>query len=209
MTTATTHRDFVPGTTGWSVDDLDDPEIERLWLEGRYEIVEGVLTVIPAAYYDGGMALKRLIKIVENHTVLIGMGDGFSIEVDVVLNRRRLPRIDAVFLSPDEQRRQKAAQAARGKRKSLKYGRILVRPMLVIESLSIGYESHDRETKRAWYAEAGIPNYWLLNAQERSLECLVLDGGEYRTDQSGRADAELRPSTFPGLVIPLKALWAE
>jgi Uma2 family endonuclease len=79
----------------------------------------------------------------------------------------------------------------------------------VIESLSWGHESHDRETKRSWYAEAGIPNYWLLDAQERSLECLVLEGSGYRTDQSGRDAAELRPSAFPGLVISLGTLWAE
>jgi Uma2 family endonuclease len=209
MTTAATHRDFLPGTTGWSVDDLDDPEIERLWLEGRYEIVEGVLTVMPAAYFDGGFALQRLIRIIQNHTASIGMGDAFATEVDVILNKRRMPRVDAVFLTPVDLKKQKAAHAARGKKKTLKYGRILIPPTLLIESVSWGHESHDRETKRDWYAEAGIRNYWLLDAQERSLECLVLDGETYRTDQSGRLNEELRPCAFPGLVIALGTLWAE
>ena len=49
-------RPFLPGTTGWTASDLDDPQIERLWFSGRYEIVEGVLTSMPPAYLAGGSA---------------------------------------------------------------------------------------------------------------------------------------------------------
>jgi Uma2 family endonuclease len=48
-----------------------------------------------------------------------------------------------------------------------------------------------------------------LDAQQRSLECLVLEGADYRVDQSGRNADEIKPSLFPGLVIPLAQLWAE
>ena len=208
MTTVAPHREFIPGTTGWTVDDLDDPEIERLWCQGRYEIVEGVLTMMAAAAYDGGIALKRLIRIVDTYTIANGLGDSLATEVDVILNQRRLPVIDAVYLTPDELRRQKAAHTASGKREDLVYGRIVVRPTLVIESVGLGHEAHDRETKRRWYAEAQVPHYWLLDARQRSLECLVLEGIEYRVDQSGRNDQELAPTLFPGLIIPLGSLWA-
>jgi hypothetical protein len=40
-------RPFLPGTTGWTASDLDDPAIERGWIRGSYEIVEGVLTTMP------------------------------------------------------------------------------------------------------------------------------------------------------------------
>ena len=43
---------FVAGTLGWTADDLDDPRIERLWDQGRYEIVEGVLTQMPPPQLD-------------------------------------------------------------------------------------------------------------------------------------------------------------
>lgn len=52
-----------------------------------------------------------------------------------------------------------------------------------------------------------MPNYWLIDAFNRSLECLVLDGPTYRVDVAGRGDDELRPSLFPGLVIRLGELW--
>jgi hypothetical protein len=42
-------KTFEPGTTGWSIDYLDDPEFEPRWCEGRYEISDGVLTKMPPA----------------------------------------------------------------------------------------------------------------------------------------------------------------
>jgi Uma2 family endonuclease len=209
MTTEVEHREFIPGTTGWTVDDLDDPEIERLWFEGRYEIVEGVLTIMPAAYFDPGSELQELIYILRSHLDTRKTGGRFATEVDMILGPRRLPIVDAVYLSREDQQKQKTADAQTGRRKSLRYGRILVPPTLVIESISLGHEAHDRETKRHWYAEAQIPNYWLLDSQQRSLECLILDGADYRADQSGSNDAELTPSLFPGLTTHLAKLWAE
>jgi Uma2 family endonuclease len=163
---------------------------------------------MPAAMYDGGLALQRLLRLLGNWTEANGLGDGIATEVDLILNQQRLPVVGAVFLTPQEREAQQRAHAALGKRRKLKYGRILVTPTLIIESISEGHEAHDRQTKRRWYAEAGVPNYWLLDAQEKSLECLVLEGADYRVDQSGHDDAELRPNAFPGLVVPLAKLWA-
>ena len=67
----------------------------------------------------------------------------------------------------------------------------------------------DQRTKRRWYAEFGIPNYWVLNSFDHSLQCLTLDGNDYREDAAGRDQQEVRPSLFTNLVIALKELWAE
>ena len=208
MSIEVAHREFIPGTTGWSASDLDDPVIERKWLAGRYEIVEGVLTQMPAAYFDGGGALEEILHLIRMHIDAVNTGGKLAIEVDLVLGDLRVPIVDAVYLSADDRIKQKQANASRGREK-LRYGRILVPPTLVIESISLGHEAHDRVTKRRWYAEAKVPNYWILDALQHSLECLVLEGEDYRVDQSGREAAELRPSMFPGLVIPLARLWVE
>ena len=199
-------RPFAPGTTGWTSHDLDDPEIEREWFKGRYEIVEGVLTLMPPAYLDGGVALSRLLRVVQRHLDASGLEGDFPPEVDLIVARKRVARVDAVFVTPGDLKKQRALNE-QSKRPILKYGRLRIAPTLVIESLSMGHEDHDRETKRAWYAEARVPNYWLLNAFTRSLECLKLVKNEYRRDAWGRDKEELRPSLFPGLIIPLRDLW--
>jgi len=199
-------RKFVPGTIGWTADDLDDPRIERAWLSGCYEIVEGVLTYMAAAHFDGGGALVELITIVKSHLRQQGIGGKFAVEADVVLNQMRVPRVDAVYLSADLLRQQQALNAA-SRRPRGKYGRVRVPPTLAVESVSPGHEAHDRKTKRRWYAEAGVPHYWLVDAFAKSLECLVLEGSAYRTEQLGHGADEVKPSLFPGLVIRLAELW--
>ena len=59
------------------------------------------------------------------------------------------------------------------------------RPELVVEVLSPRSEGRDLVEKRAVYAEAGIPHYWVLDPQEQTFRECVLDPGrgeyvEYR-----------------------------
>jgi Uma2 family endonuclease len=209
MTTLTTSsKRFKVGTIGWTADDLDDPEIERRWERGRYEIVEGVLTRMPAAYFEGAFPLGRLLIRIQRHLDAHGPAGDFAPEVDLILNRRRVAVADLIFMTPEDVRRQREAHARHGRpRPGVRFGRLRVPPTLVIESVSPGHAEHDTETKSRWYAEAGVPNYWLLRAYRRALDCLVLEGDTYRVDQAGRENDQVRPSVFPGLVLSLAELW--
>lgn len=207
----TERKRFASGTTGWTASDLDDPQIEAVWERRHYEIIEGVLARMPPGHYDSSVALGRLIEVL---LPAARVGDERAViptEVDVVGGELRVPKVDALYLSPQDREKQKQLNAidAQGARRHLTYGRILVPPTLIIESLSRGHEDHDRVTKRRWFAEMKVPNYWLLNYFDRSLECLALEGDDYRVDASGKGEQEVRPSLFPGLVISLGKLWAD
>ena len=206
MSVISPSKAFIPGTTGWTADDLLDPEIERRWFEGRYEIVEGVLTKMPPAYMPSGKALFNLLHLLRLHIKERSIPADIATEVDLVLGKRRVVVADAAVMTPDDDARQSELAKAAPKPKHGQV-RILVPPTLVVESISIEHEAHDREIKRRWYAEAGVPNYWLLNAYEKTLECLVLKGGEYQLDAAGRDSDEVRPSAFPDFVIPLAEVW--
>ena len=212
---ATTSKPFKPGTTGWGASDLDDPEVEAKWFQGRYEIIEGVLSEMPAAYFSSSNSLYELQLRISLHQRASGIHGKFANDVDIVLDEPRVVRVDAAWMTPQDQVKQSAAVAAApppaapGGPRDPKRTRILVPPTLIIESLSPGHESHDRRTKRKWYAEFGVPNYWLFDPFARSLECLVLEKDAYRTEQHAKGDGELRPSLFPGLVVPLAQVWPE
>jgi Uma2 family endonuclease len=67
--------------------------------------------------------------------------------------------------------------------------------VLVAELVSPGSRTNDNVTKRATYAEAGIPHYWLLDtrADRHRFEALRLDdGGAYATvlDTTGAIDID-------------------
>jgi len=202
-------KPFIPGTTGWTAADLGDPAIESAWMAGRYEIIEGVLTLMPPAYFTGGEAAFRLVFLLESHLRATGAsGGGFSPEADIVISPRRVVRADFAYLTGQQKVAQREASEKIG-RKDARRSRILVPPMLIIESVSPGHEAHDHETKRSWYAAFGVRHYWLLNVFDRSLTCLVLEASEYREECQGRSNEVVTPSLFPGLRLPLAEVWPD
>ena len=83
------------------------------------------------------------------------------------------------------------------------------RPELVIEVLSPSSRRHDRVTKLRWYAELGVPEYWIVDPEACTLERLTLHEGRYLIAQAGTGEDVFRPSSFEGLEIPLGELWEE
>jgi Uma2 family endonuclease len=51
---------------------------------------------------------------------------------------------------------------------------------LVVEIVSPDDPERDTKAKRADYAEAGIPEYWIVHPDEATITVLNLDGGAYR-----------------------------
>lgn len=199
-------RRFEPGTTGWTASDLDDPAIEREWFRGAYEIVEGVLTTMPPAYFAGGNATANLIVLLTAYSRKNRLRWKVATEADIEVDELRVPRADTVILTPKDIKRQDELAKGRG-RADPRRVRLLVPPTLIIESISPGHELHDERTKKAWYAEFGVPHYWIANAYQQTLECFRLDGGKYRLDAKGKGHQIIKRVGFPGLAIPLKEIW--
>ncbi len=107
-------RRFKVGTTGWTADDVDDPRFAGDWEYGRYEIIEGVLATMPAAFFDGVLPVGRLQKLLVVHLHLTNQPGDFTPGVDVIVGRQRVARPDLIFTTPDDQRRQAEANQRRG-----------------------------------------------------------------------------------------------
>ena len=204
---STTTRAFRAGTPGWTAADLEDPRIAQIYDTGRHEIINGVLTDMGAAYFAHSRVLGRLTRRVIDHFDRIGLNCDFAPEADVVLDEDRILRPDMAFLTLADQQRQSEAVEARG-RSDASRCRLYVPPTLVIESVSPGYERHDRVTKRRWYAQFGVPHYWIVDAGDRSLQCLRLEGQQYQTDAAGHGDETIRLTSFRGMSIELAPLWS-
>ena len=204
----TEKRRFMPGTTGWTADDLLDPKIERLWENGAYEIVEGVLTIVPPAEINSGRSLVNLIVHVTGFMKAGDIRGGFAIEGNFIIGKHRVARIDALLLlDKDLARHRRTGQASRRIKSKGRIGRLTQPPLLVIELISLGHEVHDRVVKRTWYEEAGVPHFWILDELKRTLECFRHNGERFVADAKGKGDDVVRPSLFRGLEIPLDELW--
>jgi Uma2 family endonuclease len=82
-------------------------------------------------------------------------------------------------------------------------------PDLAVEVVSQSSKRYDRMTKLGWYASIGVPEYWIVDPETRTLERLLLRGGRYLIAEVLSDDMGFRPDTFEGLEIALGDLWVE
>jgi Uma2 family endonuclease len=77
---------------------------------------------------------------------------------------------------------------------------------LVVE-IAVSSAALDRE-KAALYAEAGVPEYWIILASERRVEVYRQpENGSYRGCSVVEGDAQLQALSLPELSIPLADLF--
>jgi Uma2 family endonuclease len=201
-----TSKRFKPGTTGWSAFDLDDPRIEAKWERGRYEIINGVLTRMPAAYFFGGEILLNLIFELRVALKAEKIAGSFSTEVDIIIDKQRVVRGDSCFMTPADKKKQ-AVEAKKWGKPDPTRARVYVPPTIVIESMSPGHHAHDRVTKFAWYAEFGVKHFWLLDPYAKTLEAFLLERGKYRRVANLKGNGVFRPTAFAGVEVNLIDVW--
>jgi Uma2 family endonuclease len=205
---SSTHRVLEPGTSGWTASHLDDPRIAAQWDAGRFEIINGVLKTMPPADFHHGEVVFELLTMTRAYFRTRGVQARVSVEVDLIIDEDDVLRVDGMLVTEPEVAEQKRVlvQLSRDEKH---LGRIRVAPKLVIESISPGHERHDRLTKRRLYAGFGIPNYWLVDALKRRLECLVLSGDDYVLDVAGADRDVIAPRAFPQCQIDCGSLWLD
>jgi Uma2 family endonuclease len=73
--------------------------------------------------------------------------------------------------------------------------------LLVIE-VALSSVRKDRDVKRSIYARAAIPEFWLIDVKDGTLEVFRLPAGsEYQDVQLLTAGAHVEPQLFPDLVL--------
>lgn len=160
--------------------------------EPRCELLWGHLVVNPTP-------LPRHQKVVIALTTRL---DAFALDrghllliapMDVTLDERNVLQPDLLLIASD--RRNIVPRWVDGA------------PDLVVEVLSPSTGRRDRVVKLALYARAGVPEYWIVDPETRTIDFLLLEGDSYRV---AIVDGDRYVSTrFPELELDLEALWDE
>lgn len=157
---------------GFTVDDLDGlPESNTI----RYELVDGVLLVSPAARYRHQIAIDDLATLLKAacppDVVIVPFGQDVrrgshtSLQPDLLVERQADIDLDA--------------HVARA-------------PLLVVEMVSPSSRRFDLGIKRDAYAEMGIPSYWVVHPAEDWVHVYELAGGAYELVTSAQGEEEVR-----------------
>jgi Uma2 family endonuclease len=140
-------------------------DLEALPDDGnRYELIGGAIVTTPAPEPVHQRVSRRLLRLFEDacpedHEVFTA-----PIDYDLPGGQRVEPDL---IVTPD------ASVGAK---------RLAGPALLVVEIVSPGSRLNDTITKRAAYAEAGVPAYWIVDPGRRHLLALRLSEGDYEVD---------------------------
>ncbi|MDI9258725.1 MULTISPECIES: Uma2 family endonuclease [Alicyclobacillus] len=85
--------------------------------------------------------------------------------------------------------------------------RVVGVPVLVAEVLSPSTAAHDTIRKMLLYERAGVPEYWIVEPEERAVHVYRANHGALRWQMSKHAGDRLSPQAFPDLAIDVSVLF--
>jgi Uma2 family endonuclease len=156
----------------------------------RYEVLDGELVVVPSPNRRHQSILVDLVLRLRPWLDAHGGGALLIAPLDVRLDERTVCQPDLLVIA--------AADLARHPE-----GYVDGPPLLVCEILSRSTRGRDLIRKRSLYARFGVPWYWIVDPDGRSIEELQLDGDAYATVRRAVAPERFEPALFPGLAIAL------
>ena len=188
MTTLTKPRSGMRVSVAEFLDlELPEPD-DRL----KMELDDGELYVMPRPRIAHQGAQSRLVQFFLNHYDALD-DPPFEVYADVIIALpSELPRLFA----PDLAVILRSNDAVVGERM------IEGAPDIVAEILSSD-RNRDLVRKRQVYAEAGIPEYWIFDDNNKTVLPLELRGGVYVERPILTVDDTLATPLLPGLSIPL------
>lgn len=157
-----------------------------------YQVVDGDLLVTPAPNPFHQRASKRLQRQLEAYFEDTGRGEVFDAPIDLILSPHDIVQPDLVVVTDPSIVTRRGIEAP---------------PLLIVEVISPSSARHDRQLKAHRYAVLGVPHYWILDPDQRRLECFTLRDGAYEPVASAEAPGTLDVATWPGLTIDLGAIW--
>lgn len=80
-------------------------------------------------------------------------------------------------------------------------------PTIAVEVISPSSSRKDRLQKMQIYQKYGVQHYWLVNPEEKTIECFALRDNAYAFVAGGMDDETVEHPDFAGLSIHLKKMW--
>lgn len=157
----------------------------------RHEIIDGEHFMNPAPNTNHQTVSKRLQYQLYTQIELAGLGLLFDAPYDVQLAPHDILQPDLVVV-------------LKGRPNIVTPTKIKGVPDLVVEIISPSSEANDRKLKRERYEKMGVPEYWIVDPDEQTLEQLVLRDGAYQLQPAAE---EVRPAVIGGVTIRLRDVW--
>jgi Uma2 family endonuclease len=170
-------------------------DLQRMPEDGkRYELYDGELWVVPSPLPRHQRVAQRLFIVLSEFTARAG-GEVFMAPFDIVLSEYNVVQPDVIYFAPESARRIRPEEHVR------------FPPDAAFEVLSPSTARNDRGRKRDLMARYRVPEYWVIDPKERSIEISRLTDIGYG-DPLVISRGTCTSSIITGFEIDLKRLFA-
>jgi len=160
----------------------------------RVELFGGEFFRMPSPGFIHQSVIMELAAALHAYVKAKGLGQVLVAPFDTILSEEDVVQPDILFLSHETLSRVEE--------------RLHGPPDVAIEVLSKTHAERDRIVKHEIYRKFGLPEYWIVDPEERTIEVLILEETKWRLHGIyGEADALSTP-TFPDLELAVKSVFS-
>ncbi len=154
----------------------------------RYEVFNGDLIMVPAPTLDHQFISKKLVLLLDPFVTSKMLGNVAYAPVDVVFDDETVLQPDILFVKSDNTNilRKESVQGA---------------PDLIVEIISPSSTFYDTVEEKEVYRKHGVSEYWIVFPEEKVIEVLTLENGEYVEFSNSRKDGFVESNIISGLKI--------
>jgi Uma2 family endonuclease len=192
----------IPGRPAWEIAYLYPAQ--GSWSEADYfalesnhmiEFSDGWIEVLPMPTALHQLIAQFLFTALNVHVTAHALGQAYMAPLPVRLSAGKIREPDVLFLRP-------------GRLKNVRgYPDGVDLAMEVVSDDPEG-RKRDFETKREEYANAGIPEYWIVDPEKRRVIVLTLAGSSYRVFGDFRLGSVATSVLLPGFTVNIDDLFA-
>jgi Uma2 family endonuclease len=179
---------LLPRTMTWS-------ELERLPEDGpRIELYDGEVWVMPSATVAHQRVALNTAILFREYERRAG-GEVAIAPLDVIFSEKNVVQPDVLYFVKERVHLLDEAKRPRH------------RPDVVVEILSPATESNDKGRKLRMFARYEVPEYWMVDIDERAIEIRSLRGDFYVVTVKASGDDEVTSPLLPDFSFPLSRVF--
>lgn len=181
---------LLPRTMTWT-------ELERLPEDGpRIELYDGEVWEMPSPTVGHQDVALSTAVVLRDYARRVG-GRALISPMDIVFSERDVVQPDVMLFVPE-----RAHLVESGKRPRH-------RPDIVVEILSPTTQSNDKGRKLRMFARYEVPEYWIVDIDERAIAIRSLRGNFYAVTVKASGDDEVKSPLLPDLSFPVSRLFED
>lgn len=156
------------------------------------ELWNGEIIMSPAPHPDHQRIVGNFFRLLCDHAEGQDLGRVYVSPIDVVLTQKRVVQPDVLFI--------------RKSRLDIIKDFIDGVPDLAMEVISEGSWQRDRIQKKALYEQFGLPEYWIIDPDSRSIEVFALTRGAYELHVRAADNKPAGSKLLPGFAAAFSQL---